>query len=134
MLLYHDRIVKTRPVVLVVEDDAELRRLYRTTLTIWGYDVRDAADGLAALTLIDREPPDVVVLDLGLPGFSGHAVSAELAENGTTRHIPVIIVTSAEEDLDGLDARCVLRKSASPERLLAEVRRCLADADDRTPA
>lgn len=113
-----------RPKVLIVEDDDILRRMYRTALALAGFDVQDAENGLAALQSLDHDPPDVVVLDLGLPYFSGADVRQEIAAQ--VRHIPVVVVTGSAEDTDALDVACVLRKPLNPDHLVAAVRSCLA--------
>jgi DNA-binding response OmpR family regulator len=51
--------------VLIVEDDADLRRMFRTALTYEGFTVREASNGLGALRILDSDPPDLVLLDLG---------------------------------------------------------------------
>jgi two-component system response regulator MprA len=117
-----------RHVILVVEDDADLRRLYRTALTLDGFDVDEAADGLDALRRIDYRRPDLVVLDIGLPALSGVAVQQEIAAQAYTRRIPVVIVTGTALNLDHLDVACVLRKPVEPSELLKTVRSCLAAA------
>ena len=113
--------------ILVVEDDSDLREIFRITLELAGYRVVEAATGLHALREADAETPDLVVLDLGLPLISGDAVLEELATWPGTRHIPVVIVTAREGPYDGLDAACVLRKPIKPEELLQAVRACLAE-------
>ena len=116
-------MASSRQTILIVEDDRDLRRLYRTALAIAGYIVREASNGLDALRYIDADPPDLVILDLGLPMFSGIVVRQEIAAQAVTRDIPILVVTASEEPIS--DVACVLRKPASPDRLVAEVRRCL---------
>ena len=99
-------IVRKR--ILVVEDDDGLRGLYRTTLTLAGYLVEEASDGLVALSVIDNRPPDLVVLDLMLPTVSGFVVQQDIAARSRTRDIPVVIVTSqrlTDADRDALAPR-----------------------------
>lgn len=110
----------------MVEDDAELRRQFRTLLSYEGYTVHEAADGLAAVRHIDHSPPSLIVLDLGLPGLNGLAVLQEVAAQAHTRRIPVVIVTGWTLDLSDLDVPCVLRKPVSPDALVKAVRECLA--------
>lgn len=112
--------------ILIVEDDADLRQLYRVALAFAGYDVQEAGDGLEALRRLDSRPPDLVVLDLMLPAVSGHVVRTEIAAGATTRHIPVVVVTGAAGDHGQLDVPCLLRKPVSPDRLVEAVRKCLA--------
>jgi CheY-like chemotaxis protein len=114
-----------RQTILIVEDDEDLRRLFRTALSLAGYDVVEAGDGLEALQRIEEAPPRLVVLDLMLPGFSGVTVRQELAAHALTRHIPVVVITGTHVP-DDLDVDCVLRKPITVEELLTAVRRCLA--------
>ena len=114
-----------RSTILIVEDDDDLRRMLRTSLSIAGYVVQEAIDGAGALHRIQYDPPDLVILDLGLPTVSGHIVRQEIAAHAHTRHIPVVIITGSSENLDYLDVPCVLRKPVDPEKLVSTVRECL---------
>jgi DNA-binding response OmpR family regulator len=114
------------PIVLIVEDDPDLRRMFRTALTLAGFDVLEAGDGYGALNTIDQHPPDVIVLDLGLPAVSGHVVLQELAAKAHTRQIPVVVVTAMPGEHRYESAKCVLRKPIAPDRLVDTVRGCLA--------
>jgi CheY-like chemotaxis protein len=114
-----------RQTILIVEDDEDLRRLLRTALSLAGYDVIEAGDGLEALQRIEDAPPRLVVLDLMLPGFSGVTVRQELAAQSLTRHIPVVVITGSEVP-DDLDVACVLRKPITVEELIGTVRQCMA--------
>lgn len=116
----------TRGTVLIVEDDQDLRTIFRMWLRAAGYDVHEAADGVDALRIVEQAPPGLVVLDLGLPTLDGVSVYEELASNVQTRDIPVVVVTgSVDVNLDRLPAACILRKPVTPEELLAAVRACL---------
>jgi CheY-like chemotaxis protein len=112
--------------ILVVEDDSDLRRLYRAALTFAGFDVQIVGDGLDALRRIDTDPPALVVLDLSLPVISGVVVQQQIASSALTRDIPVVVVTGNPEKADGLSVACVLAKPISPERLIRTVKSCLA--------
>jgi CheY-like chemotaxis protein len=111
--------------ILVVEDDEDLRRLFRTALTLSGYDVEEAGDGLEALQKLDHSPPDLVVLDVMLPQFSGLIVQQELAAHVLTREIPVVIITGSGADLGHVGVACILRKPVTPEKLILTVQSCL---------
>jgi two-component system phosphate regulon response regulator PhoB len=111
--------------ILVVEDDAALRRIFTTALGLAGFEVQEAANGYEAVHSVQRRPPDLIVLDLLLPGFGGLRVQQEIAEKAVTKHIPIVIVTGSNRDLDHLDVACVLRKPVDPDELVATVRRCL---------
>ena len=110
---------------LIVEDDSQLRHLYRATLVLAGFDVDQVADGLDALRLIEEQPPDLVVLDLRLPGLDGVFVHQEIAAREQTRKIPIVVVTGDPGDLVERDNLCILRKPVDPDASLATVRRCL---------
>ena len=115
-----------RRAILIVEDDMDLRRMLRYALMLDGFDVQEAGDGLDALRLLDRAVPDAVILDLGLPVVSGHAVRQEIAAQAHMRHIPVIVVTGQPGPHDSLDVACVLQKPVSTDQLIRTVRSCIA--------
>jgi DNA-binding response OmpR family regulator len=112
--------------ILIVEDDGPLRRLFKTVLVMEGFEVAEASDGFDALRAIDAAPPDLVVLDLGLPMLSGFSVQQEIAGRAVSRRIPVVVVTGLDMDLGGLDVPCILRKPITPDALVSAIRRCLA--------
>jgi DNA-binding response OmpR family regulator len=115
--------VSTPRVILVVEDDTPVRGYWRTALTLAGFDVLEAQDGIQALRILEQYLPDLVVLDLGLPKLSGVSVRQEIAAQVVTRYIPVVVVTgSTEQDLTYLDVPCVLRKPVSSDQLVGAVR------------
>jgi CheY-like chemotaxis protein len=68
----------------------------------------------------------LLVLDLGLPDVDGLTVLDDLAAGPYTGHTPVVVVTGKTDVLDNLNARCILRKPVSPEKVLSVVRDCLA--------
>jgi len=112
--------------VLIVEDDPELRTLYRAMLQMEGFAVVGVEDGIDALRHIEVDPPDAVVLDLGLPRLGGRDVQREIAGRMETRGIPIVIVTGEPiDDLDPKDFACILRKPLDPQSLVSAVRDCL---------
>ena len=117
--------------LLVVEDDTDLRRMFSTALELAGFTVRQAPNGYEAIHSVDRHPPDLIVLDLLLPGFGGLSVQKEIAERAVTRHIPIVIVTGSHRDLEHLAVACVLRKPVDPDELVATVKKCLAEVEAR---
>jgi DNA-binding response OmpR family regulator len=112
--------------VLIVEDDADLRRMYRAALSLVGFEVIEAQDGLSALHILDQRTADIVILDLMLPTLDGFTVQQEIAAHAETRDIPILIVTGSTLPLDDLKVPCILRKPVSPDDLVGAVRRCLA--------
>jgi len=112
--------------ILVVEDDAALRDLYRSALRAVGYAVIGVEDGVDALRLVENQRPAAIVLDLGLPRLHGRDVQRELKANPATARIPVIVVTGKDtSDLDPIDFPYVFRKPTSPEALITAVEKCL---------
>ena len=114
--------------VLVVDDDGPIRRMLERTLAAEGYGVSGAADGGMALASIERSAPDVVVLDVGLPGLDGLAVCRRLRSKGLT--LPILLLTARDAVSDrvaGLDAGAddYLVKPFAPEELLARIRALL---------
>ncbi len=112
--------------VLVVEDDPHLREAYRSFLTASRYRVLVASDGLAALTTIDHEQPQVVVLDLGLPRVSGWDVYRDLRSRPETQRLAIIIVSGNDlRDIPPRDVSAFMRKPVAPEQLASAVDRAL---------
>jgi putative two-component system response regulator len=96
-----------RSIVLVVDDVAANRELLEGHLVELGYDVREARDGLEALALVAAEEPDLVLLDVDMPGLDGIEVCRRLKASERTRLVPVVIVTAFQDRavrLAGLDA------------------------------
>ena len=111
--------------VLVVDDDAPVRRMLERTLRADGYDVTVAADGGQALAAAERSAPDLVVLDVGLPGMDGLAVCRRLRANGVTA--PILLLTARDAVADrvaGLDAGAddYVIKPVATDELLARLR------------
>jgi DNA-binding response OmpR family regulator len=122
--------------ILVVDDDQELAGLIAYALRQAGYLTVEAADGQAALTVFEREEPDLVILDVQLPKLSGHEVCRRIRERSS---VPIMMLTvqGAEEDeVAGLDlgADDYLTKPFSPRGLLARVRALLRRAGEDRPA
>jgi two-component system response regulator MprA len=91
--------------VLIVEDDAPVRRMLQRSLAAEGFDVRAAADGGAALALAEDSAPDLVVLDVTMPGLSGIDVCRRLRQKGLSGGVLMLTARDAVEDrIRGLDA------------------------------
>jgi len=113
--------------ILVVDDDPELRKLLRDYLTDAGFVVDLAADGEEMRRVMRRESPDVVIMDLMLPGTDGLALTREIR---TTSTVPILMLSARGEELDrvvGLEvgADDYLAKPFSPRELLARLRALL---------
>jgi two-component system cell cycle response regulator DivK len=79
--------------ILVVEDNAPSRELLALVLSRSGYDITEAATGLDAVDQARLSRPDLIIMDLGLPGITGDEATARLKADVSTRHIPVIVNT-----------------------------------------
>jgi two-component system, OmpR family, phosphate regulon response regulator PhoB len=125
--------------ILVVDDEPDISALVAYHLARESYRVRTAADGVEALRSVEVEQPDLVVLDLMLPGMSGLDVLEELRRRDETRHIPVILLTArrGEEDrIAGLrlGADDYLAKPFSPQELVLRVGAVLRRVQQTPPA
>lgn len=80
--------------VLIVEDDMALFNMYSIELKLKGYDVLNVNDGLQALSKAKEYQPDIILLDIMLPGMNGLNILSELKSDPETEHIPVIMLTN----------------------------------------
>jgi two-component system, OmpR family, response regulator MprA len=119
--------------VLVVDDDPPIRRMLERTLAAEGYDVRCAADGGTALAAVERAVPDLVVLDVAMPGVDGLSVARRLRAKGLG--VPILMLTARDgvpDRVAGLDAGGddYLVKPFAVEELAARVRALLRRGQD----
>ena len=115
---------KRRRRVLVVDDHEMLRSGMTVALTAAGFQVDSAADGLAALAVVSRTPPDVVILDLKMPVLDGYATLARLRADPATAGIPVVIATASEAERSHMlaeGAAAFVTKPIDALQLLREV-------------
>jgi len=84
--------------VLLVDDEDSLRRVMKDLLARDGFDVVEARTGVEALDQVDRHAPDIIVLDLNLPGMDGYSVLSELRSRPATKRIPVIVLTAKGDE------------------------------------
>jgi PAS domain S-box-containing protein len=89
--------VRAKPMVMVVDDTPAMIRLMQTILEPAGYEVITAADGPAALQLVESLRPDLILLDVVMPGMDGYAVCDRLKSTEMTRAIPIIFVTASDD-------------------------------------
>jgi len=113
--------------IVVAEDDDATRALLRVVLERAGYEVRLVDNGADALAEILREPPDVALLDIGMPAMDGMQVTRKLRSEPATALLPIILVTARgrlEDKVAGLDAGAsdFITKPFEPAELLARVR------------
>ena len=86
--------------ILIVEDEADIRELLRFNLEREGFTVHEAADGTQGLALARQHTPDLVLLDVMLPGVDGFEVCRRLGAQAETSHIPVLMLTARGEEVD----------------------------------
>ena len=84
--------------VLLVDDEDQLRRVMRDLLQREGYRVAEAQNGIEALDQVDRHAPDIIVLDLNLPGLDGYGVLSHLRSRPATSKIPVVVLTARGDE------------------------------------
>ena len=111
--------------ILVVEDDPDLRNLYRLVLKQAGYAVIDVEDGVAALRALEGTRPAAVVLDLALPGLDGRDLHREMKAHHQTKDIPVIVVSGHDtSDLQESEFACIFKKPLNLDTLLSAIEDC----------
>lgn len=120
--------------ILVVDDEQKIIQITSDYLETAGYAVLIAADGISALRVVDESQPDLVILDLGLPGMDGLDVCRELRKKSD---LPIIILTARGEESDkliGLElgADDYITKPFSPKELVARVRAVLRRMEKST--
>ena len=123
--------------ILVVEDEPDIRKLVRYHLAQERYQVVEAEDGEQALKLIQRERPNLVVLDLMLPGLSGQELCKILRNHPDTATLPILMLTAKAGEADkvlGLEtgADDYITKPFSPREMVARVKAILRRAELRT--
>ena len=123
--------------ILIVEDEANIRQLVRYNLEKEGFQVMEAADGLQGLRTAQREKPDLVLLDLMLPGMDGLEVCRTLKGAPATSALPIIMLTAKAEEVDkiiGLElgADDYMTKPFSPRELTARIKAVLRRSQKET--
>ena len=116
--------------ILVVEDQEDNRRIMRDLLVASGYEPVEATTGEEGLALAEREKPDLILMDIQLPGLDGYEVTRRIKANPSLKHIPIIAVTSyalSGDDQKAYAAGCdgYVTKPYSPRVLLAKIREYL---------
>lgn len=119
-------------VILVIEDQEDNRRIVRDLLTSKGYKVIEAVNGPDGVNAAESHRPDLILMDIQLPGMDGYEVTRRIKANPETRKIPIIVVTSyalSGDDLKAFEAGCdaYMAKPFSPRKLLAKIREYLPE-------
>jgi DNA-binding response OmpR family regulator len=118
--------------ILVIEDDSDIRALLKVQLGSAGYDSAFAWDAVTALTIARKEEPDLIILDIGLPGGDGWVVMERLQTLAPFAMIPIIIVSALPSDPNAeraiaAGAHAFIEKPYEVETVLATVRAALGD-------
>lgn len=125
------------PLVLIVDDYRDCCEMYRTYLALRGFDVVTASSGVEALRIAADVAPDVILMDLSLPGLDGYEVTRQLKALPATRSIPVIALTAQSpsplEQMTELGFEATIIKPCLPDTLAAEVDRIIRLTIDRLP-
>ena len=118
--------------ILVAEDEADIRRLVAGHLRQAGYRVSEAADGVETVLLATAEVPDLILLDIRMPGMSGVEALRVLRADERTRAVPVVVMTASPgaieahgDELEALGAAVLVRKPFSAADLAATLARVL---------
>jgi len=116
--------------VLMIEDQEDNRRIIRDLLTANGYEVLEATTGESGVTAAQREHPDLILMDIQLPGIDGYETTRRIKGDASLSKVPVIAVTSyalSGDDQKAFAAGCdgYVTKPFSPRALLAKVREFL---------
>jgi two-component system cell cycle response regulator DivK len=116
--------------ILVVEDQADNRRILHDLLSSVGYEILEAVTGDEGVTLATTQHPDLILMDIQLPGIDGYEATRRIKADPALHHIPIIAVTSyalSGDDAQAFAAGCdsYVAKPFSPRALLAKVREYL---------
>lgn len=116
--------------VLAIDDDPSICKLLELELGKEGFEVTTCNNGMEGLSRVKKEHPDLVLLDLDLPGLSGEAVCKELKKDSSTENIPVIMLTGKDTDADRVIGRVIgatyyIPKPFDRNDLLEKVHACI---------
>ena len=116
--------------ILVVEDQEDNRRIMRDLLSSVGYEVIEAVTGEEGVAAAETHRPDLILMDIQLPGLDGYEATRQIKANPDLEHIPIIVVTSyalSGDDVKAFEAGCnaYVSKPFSPRELLANIREYL---------
>jgi len=116
--------------VLVVEDEEDNRRIVRDLLTSVGYEIIEAVTGEEGVKAAETQLPDLILMDIQLPGIDGYEATRRIRANPALHQVPIIAVTSyalSGDDVKAFEAGCdgYVSKPFSPRALLAKIREYL---------
>ncbi len=116
--------------ILIIEDDQDMRRALNIRLRAHNYETVFASDAIMALSIAKKEEPDLVLLDLGLPGGSGFLVMERMKNLASLACVPVIVVSASDPEKNkqralAAGAEAFFQKPVDNEELLGAIRRAL---------
>jgi len=128
-----------KPKILIVDDDPDLRRGLNLRLRANHYDTSYATDGLSAIAMAQKERPDLIILDIGLPAGDGFVVLERLQQSANLSCIPVIVLTARDPQFNKertlkAGATAFLQKPTDNNELLSVIRATLHQAGPGTAA
>jgi two-component system, cell cycle response regulator DivK len=117
--------------ILVIEDQEDNRRIVRDLFTSVGYEIIEATNGEEGVIAAATHMPDLILMDIQLPGMDGYETTRQIKANPNLKHIPIIAVTSyalSGDDVKAYEAGCngYVAKPFSPRALLAKIREYLS--------
>lgn len=118
------------PKILVVDDEPDVVRLVEFRLQKEGFDILTASDGRSALDLLEKETPDLIILDIMMPLMDGMEVLRQIRSHRATARVPVIMLTAKTASVTVDEARQLwvsdyVMKPFDPEKLVAKVKKAL---------
>lgn len=119
--------------VAIIEDEAAIRRMYALKLKFANFEVVEAEDGEAGLMVIEKEKPDLILLDLRMPKMAGEEMLRELRSKEWGEEIPVIVLTNISKDEAprtlwhlGI-SDFIIKANSTPQKVLEHVERVITD-------
>jgi excisionase family DNA binding protein len=121
--------VRGTPLVLIVDDDPRIREFVRVNLEMDGYSVREAGNAEEGLAVLDEEPPDLILLDVMMPGVDGWEMLRRVQERHGTGSIPVIMFSgqadNSQDDAVARGAQGFVGKPFNPQELISRTKELL---------
>lgn len=132
-----DELNRSRPLILVVEDDPDIAQLLKITLAKESLDLFWVDSGNAAFAEVQEKRPDLILLDLMLPGQNGFQICESIKRSPATAHIPILMISARNQEKDILEGYQLgvddyITKPFSPKVLVAKIRRALDRDRDET--
>ena len=117
--------------IILVEDDKFLSRMYKTKLDMEGFEVHTAFDGKTGLAMIQKESPDVLLLDIILPKLEGWDIIKQMKKDPATKNIPIIVLSNLGSDEDVAKAKLygvkdyLVKAHFIPREVIAKIKKII---------